>query len=109
MINKKAILFTRPKDDRNVACLHYFSKDLIKNIKDVGEYIVIDLEGEKANREEFESYLKSKEPRLVILNGHGSKDAVCGHNLLPILVIPIPSQNEHLAACPPLIFFRTKS
>lgn len=76
---KISILFTRPNHDYETSCLYYFSKNLVKEIKEIGEYTVINLEGFKANKREFEKSMKKAEPRLVVLNGHGNKDAICGH------------------------------
>ena len=78
-MTKKSILFTRPNHDYETSCLHYFSKNLVDEIRYVGEYKVINLEGSKANKKEFEKNIKKVEPRLVVLNGHGNKDTICGH------------------------------
>ena len=61
------------------ACLHYFSEKLIKSINEVGEYKIINLEKERATKENFEKCLTKTKPRLLVLNGHGFKCAVCGH------------------------------
>jgi len=57
----------------------------MKEIEDVGEYSIQNLEGPKVNRENFESYVTKTKPRLIILHGHGSKDAVFGQNYEVIL------------------------
>lgn len=77
---KKFILFTRPNYDTPTSVLHYFSGELIKNIDDVREYNIIDLEGVKATKKNFESAIIKNNPKLVILNGHGSKSAIFGNN-----------------------------
>lgn len=41
---------------------------------------VFDLEGDKARRSTFLSFMKSKSPGLVFLNGHGNDICVTGHN-----------------------------
>jgi len=41
---------------------------------------VLDLEREKANKEEVEGRLKKIAPRLVMLNGHGNVDRITGHD-----------------------------
>lgn len=75
-----SILFTSPNYDLATSSLYYFSKSLIQEIKAVGEYKIINLEGCEANRKIFEKTLSKAGPRFVILNGHGFKHAVCGHN-----------------------------
>lgn len=79
-MQKKSILFTRPSHDQATYCLYYFSEKLIEEIKEVGEYIIINLEKHKATREIFEKSIIKSNPRLVVLNGHGFKHAVCGQN-----------------------------
>lgn len=76
---KKSILFTRPNYDDATSVLHCFAKIVIDELNKVGEYEIIDLEREKATRAELEQRTKKKSPRLIILNGHGYKYAVCGH------------------------------
>lgn len=82
---KKSILFTRPNHDQPTACLHYFSGKLIEQIKVVGEYNIVNLEKERATKENFKKAIEKTNPRLVVLNGHGYKYAVCGHNDMEIL------------------------
>ena len=74
-----SVILLRDSTDnaRNLKRLNLTSQILRKN--GLGTDIV-DLEGEKANRESFESVLKKKNPDLVFLNGHGSPDAVCGQD-----------------------------
>jgi len=82
---QKSILFTRPSHDQATACLHYFSGKLIEEIKGVGEYSIINLERHKATREIFEKSMTKSKPRLVVLNGHGFKQGVCGQDKKIIL------------------------
>lgn len=74
------VLFTRPKHNLETKYLHYFSDGLIKEIKSIGEVTPIDLEGKNANRLNLEKALRKVNPRLVILNGHGTKEYIYGHN-----------------------------
>lgn len=76
---QKSILFTRPSYDMPTACLHYFSEKLMESINEVGEYKIINLEKEEATKENFEKCIAKAKPRLLVLNGHGFKCAVCGH------------------------------
>lgn len=82
----KAILFTRPNHDEPTAALHYFSGEVIENIKNVDEFSIIDLEGQKANRKNVEKGLNKTNLRLVVLNGHGSKNSVCGNGYDEIIL-----------------------
>ncbi len=77
---KKHILITRPLHDTATHYLHFISGELMKEIGTVGECVIIDLDEEKVTRKEFEKVLDKVNPRLVILNGHGSYDSVSGQN-----------------------------
>jgi len=76
----KTILITRPQHDRATKYLNFLSGEAIKEIEKVGEYTIIDLDHIKAVRKEFEKALDKANPRLIILNGHGSYNSVLGHN-----------------------------
>ncbi len=76
----KTILFTRPNYDFPTSYLHYFADNLIKEVRNIGEYNIIDLEGKRAIKSNFEQSVSKKSPRLIVLNGHGSPNAVWGHN-----------------------------
>lgn len=76
----KKILFTRPCYDQETKYLHYFSGELVEHVKSIGEYVPLNLEGANVTRKEFEKALVKGNPRLVVLNGHGSRDSVCGHD-----------------------------
>ncbi len=71
---------TRPCNDIQTQYLNVLAGELIKEIKEVGEHKVIDLNEEKANRNSFEKAIDKRNPRLVILHGHGSIDCVWGQN-----------------------------
>lgn len=85
------ILVTRPRYDLPTTYLHFFSGELIKLLEGVGEYNIINLHEDRALRKNFEKVINKKKPRLMILNGHGSKNAVYGHKE-PIL----DERNIHL-------------
>ena len=69
-------LITRPDHDKVTSYLFQWTKDILKsnsmNIR------FFNLEGKDANREKVESYLKKQDPRLVLFNGHGSYNSICG-------------------------------
>lgn len=72
-----AILITRPNHDLACNYLYYWSGEVIdlakrKNIT------VFDLSGDKATRENLESYIEKHSPGLVFFNGHGSSDEIGG-------------------------------
>lgn len=73
------LLITRPEHDYATRYLSAWSEKLFDLIKSKG-YSIIDLYRERANRKEIESVLSKRNPDLVIINGHGSDDAVAGHD-----------------------------
>lgn len=75
----KTILFTSPNHDYPTDCLHFFSKQLAKEIELVGEFSIVHLEGKEAVKSIFEKRINKGKPRLIVLNGHGTKDAILGH------------------------------
>lgn len=77
---KKFILFTRPNYDIPTSVLHYFSEVLINNIKEIGEYNIINLESKEVTKTNFENAIVKSNPRMIVLNGHGSKSAIFGNN-----------------------------
>lgn len=73
------LLITRPEHDYATRYLSVWAKKFFDLAQNKG-YSIIDLYRERANRKEFESVLSKRSPDLVIMNGHGSDDAVAGHD-----------------------------
>lgn len=76
----KTMLITRPTYEPTVNYLHSFSNGPVSIWRSLKEFHVTDLEGKDATRANFESRLEKEKPKLIFLNGHGSKKNVCGHN-----------------------------
>lgn len=75
----KHLLITRPEHDYTTRYLSAWSEKLFDLIKNKG-YSIIDLYRERANRKEIESVLSKRNPCFAIINGHGSDNAVTGHD-----------------------------
>lgn len=73
------MIITRPEHDPATRYLSRWSDCVIKaaNKKDIE---VTDLQKEKAVKKELEGRLRKINPTLVVLNGHGSDESVCGHD-----------------------------
>ena len=71
------VLITLPNHDKVTAYLFAWSKEITKEKYQI-EYKFLELEGKEANREKVESYLKKQNPKLVLFNGHGSDNFICG-------------------------------
>lgn len=72
-------LITRPEHDDTTYYLSQWSKETIELAESHGAK-VLDLQGKKANKEEFNGKMKKFSPKLVMINGHGDVDLVMGHN-----------------------------
>lgn len=86
------ILITRPEHDDTTAYLSAWCHESVKPAISKG-FRIIDLHRERANKKEFESIIKDKSPKFVVLNGHGSENHVAGHKNYPLV---ISGENEHL-------------
>ncbi len=71
-------LITRPEHDDTTHYLSYWSRENI-DIAESNGFKVLDLHREKAEKEEFENKVRNLNPKLIMLNGHGSEDSVTGH------------------------------
>ncbi len=81
----KQFLITRPNHDEATSYLHSFSKDIIKIVKTMRDIHLIDLEGDKATKENLNQELIKNKPGLIFLNGHGDKISVTGYKNKVIL------------------------
>lgn len=82
----KIYLLTRPEHDDTTYYLSSWCKETIKLAESRG-IKVLDLNQEKANRQEFEDKINKFSPNLVVLNGHGSEEMVAGHKNQPLVLI----------------------
>jgi len=73
------MIITRPEHDPATRYLSCWSDYIIK-AADKKNIEVIDLHKEKAVKKELEGRLRKINPALVVLNGHGSDEYVCGHD-----------------------------
>lgn len=72
------VLFSRPADDVTLNYLHYFSKELV-DLSISSGHKTINKEKDRANKNEITSLIKKQKPGLIMFNGHGSPDEICGH------------------------------
>lgn len=80
----KSILLTRPDHDLATNYLCMWSGYVLKEASK--KHIpVYDLKGTKANKVNFDSYLKAKQPGFLFLNGHGDAITITGFNNEPLL------------------------
>lgn len=72
------VLFSRPADDSQLNYLHYYSKELVELSEMLG-HKTINKELQEANKATIISLVKKQKPRLIMFNGHGSPEEICGH------------------------------
>ncbi|MFH0955278.1 MAG: hypothetical protein V1777_04200 [Candidatus Micrarchaeota archaeon] len=72
-------LVSRPEHEDTVFYLSVWSKELLDKAVQKG-FQVLDCHREKASAKTVEAMLKNHLPELVLFNGHGSENAVFGHN-----------------------------
>jgi hypothetical protein len=79
------ILITRPQYELTTHYLFSWSKKIIEFAQSRGDKI-LDLKGKRVTRENFEVMLRKMSPQLVLLNGHGNDNVVCGQDDEEILI-----------------------
>jgi len=72
------ILFSRPADDTQLSYLHYYSKELVDYAVRKG-HKAINKELQEANKKKIISLIQSQKPELLMFNGHGSSNVICGY------------------------------
>lgn len=72
-------LITRPHHDPATIYLSVWSQEVINVAHNKG-YTVIDIKNDKVTKAELTSRIKKLNPRFLMLNGHGSKKAIGGHD-----------------------------
>ncbi|MBI3190956.1 hypothetical protein HYZ41_04615 [archaeon] len=88
----KIFLLTRPQHDHRVSYLYSWSEEILnfarnKNIS------FTDFKRNEANKTNVESYLKKKNPEMIIFNGHGTDTAILGHKDEPLIEL---DKNDNL-------------
>lgn len=93
MTIQKTLLITRPNHDATTDYLWHWTAPVIEfaNRKNI---VVLDLSGEKANKKNFWSYISSKLPSFLFINGHGDAGTVTGQDNETL--IGLTSATEHL-------------
>lgn len=93
MISKKnGVIVTRPQHDKVTYYISSWAEDIILFCHDNG-IDFFDLGSNQVTKEKFEGYLNKQKPRIVLLNGHGDNESICGHNDEKIVEI---GQNERV-------------
>lgn len=75
----KSLLITRPSYDATTNYLYSWTKLVIDDAKKK-QITIYDLKGQKATKENFYSYIYSKNPDIIFLNGHGNAHCITGQN-----------------------------
>lgn len=73
------VLFSRPNHDDIVAYLHEYSKELVELSRSLN-HKTLNKEQNQATKSIILNLINNYKPNLIMLNGHGSPDCVCGHD-----------------------------
>ena len=79
MTMSRALLVTRPNHDATTDYLWHWTVPVVEVAKRK-KILVLDLSGKKANGKNFRSYIASKSPSFLFINGHGNADTVAGQD-----------------------------
>lgn len=90
----KKFFITRPDHDAAVSYLYSWGEEVIAFSKK-SNIPCSDFRKEKANKEEVHQFLAKQFPRLVMLNGHGSRRTIAGHKDEPLITM---DQDEEMLA-----------
>ena len=74
----KRLLLTRTNHDIGNQYLYAYSEEIIADAKD-HNWTVNTVENEKNNQKEIHSRIKKTKPTLIVFNGHGNTDHICGY------------------------------
>ncbi|MCK4327504.1 MAG: hypothetical protein KAW41_03435 [Candidatus Diapherotrites archaeon] len=74
---KKTMLVTRPNHDHTVHFLKSWNNRVITEGRKHG-FKVIDLVGDRANKEKVDQVIQKRDPRFIVFNGHGSPSQITG-------------------------------
>jgi hypothetical protein len=75
----KSLLVTRPNHDHPTNYLYFWSTFVIKEAEKK-RFDIYDLDGKKANKKNFDSYIKLQKPKIIFLNGHGDENTLTGYD-----------------------------
>jgi len=75
----KKLLLSRPSYEVTTNYLSSWSEKII-NIAKNKKIVVLDLKGNQANKKRLTQTIDQYKPHLVLLNGHGNKEAITGQN-----------------------------
>lgn len=82
----KCFLITRPRHDYLTNLIFYWCDNVIEVAISKG-YTILQLDGKKANRKLFESYVRKNNPSLIFINGHGNSLTITGHDNEPLMTV----------------------
>jgi len=80
----KGIIITLPRYEYTVDYLAVSSKSIIQEANK-RSIKVKELKDKHANKKEFEAFIKARDYKMVIFNGHGSDNTISGHKGEPII------------------------
>lgn len=89
----KILLITNPNDDRPNKYLGAWCEKIIKLAETKKNIQIINIENEDVNKLNLTNVIERESPRLVLFNGHGNHDRICGFQQQVLIRV---GDNEHL-------------
>lgn len=80
------MVVARTKHDDNNRYLFYWSQEVIDSAAKRG-LAVVELNNERANRKNLTDVICGKDPKFILLNGHGKPEFIMGHNDEKMIVL----------------------
>ncbi len=81
---KKGIIITLPRHDDVTEYLSVFSKEILE-IAESNNILCRKLFDKEANKENFERVINKTNHKLIVFNGHGTENSICGYADEPIV------------------------
>lgn len=75
----KSVLFSRPRHDNQTEYLYLYSRKLVKFAQQKGFKPIFDMRQKNANKNAVTNILKKRKPELIMFNGHGGPNVICGY------------------------------
>jgi len=73
------MLITLPEHDERTSICSKLNEEVIST-SEKSDVDVFDLRKDRANRKTVTGILLKKKPKLVVFNGHGNEETICGHD-----------------------------
>lgn len=89
------IVITNPAHDETTKVLSAWIDAVAKYIENGAQHTVVGLNDHEANKQSLNEAYDAHGPGLIMINGHGNPDVLCGHNNLPLIESSDPENERY--------------